>query len=120
MISPELLLHILVLLPVVGYVVSLFIPEKREALLSAVSYLTVGLHFVSFSFLAVLWSRNGYHTFNHKDIVLWQSDGYEFYLDFCFDKISLTYLAVGAILTFLVSIYSRYYLHREKGYKRFF
>jgi NADH:ubiquinone oxidoreductase subunit 5 (subunit L)/multisubunit Na+/H+ antiporter MnhA subunit len=30
------------------------------------------------------------------------------------------YLLVGAFLTFLVTIYSRYYLHREHGYKRFF
>ena len=28
----------------------------------------------------------------------------------------LTYL----ILTFLITVYSRYYLHRETGYKRFF
>ncbi|WP_392388792.1 hypothetical protein [Flavobacterium piscinae] len=27
---------------------------------------------------------------------------------------------IGALLTSMITTYSRYYLHREKGYKRFF
>ena len=118
--TTELLLHFVILLPVLGYLISLFVPERRELLLSAVAFLTVSLHFIGFTALAVIWMRNGFTTINYKELALFQTDNYEFYLDFCFDKIALTYLSVGAILTFLVSIYSRYYLHREKGYKRFF
>src|SRR6185436_13229254 len=57
---------------------------------------------------------------NHKDLILFESPGYEFFIDFNFDKITAVYLWVGSFLTFLVTIYSRYYLHREIGYKRFF
>lgn len=32
----------------------------------------------------------------------------------------MVYLLVGSLLTFMVTIYSRYYLHREPGYKRFY
>ena len=46
--------------------------------------------------------------------------GYEFFIDFRFDKITAVYALVGSILSFLVTVYSRTYLHREKGYKRFF
>ena len=48
------------------------------------------------------------------------ASNYEFFVDLYFDKVSAVYLVVGAVLTFLVTIYSRYYLHRERGYKRFF
>ena len=37
-----------------------------------------------------------------------------------FDLVTATYLLTGAYLTMLVTIYSRYYLHRESGYKRYF
>ena len=49
-----------------------------------------------------------------------KTEGFEFFIDLTFDRITATYLFVGSLLTFLVTVYSRYYLHRESGYKRFF
>lgn len=118
--TPELLLHTLVLLPLGAYIFSLFIPGKKEALLSAISFLAVGLHLLTLGILTTVWIRSGYQPIYLKDIDIFKTTGYEFYLDFCFDKISLMYLFVGCVLTFLVTIYSRVYLHREDGYKRFF
>ena len=57
---------------------------------------------------------------NIKEVVIYQTNDYSFFIDFYFDRITATYLIVGAILTFLVTIYSRYYMHREGGGKRFF
>ena len=68
----------------------------------------------------VYWFWNGHPSLNLKEIVLFNTTGYEFFVDFYFDTITATYLVVGSVLTFLVTLYSRYYLHREKGYKRFF
>jgi NADH:ubiquinone oxidoreductase subunit 5 (subunit L)/multisubunit Na+/H+ antiporter MnhA subunit len=51
---------------------------------------------------------------------LYRSEEYEFFLDFYFDKITAVYVFVGSLLTFMVTLYSRAYLHREAGYKRFF
>ena len=36
------------------------------------------------------------------------------------DRITLVYLLLGSLITFVITVYSRYYLHREEGYKRFF
>ncbi len=36
------------------------------------------------------------------------------------DDITAIFLVTGSFLTFLITIYSRYYLHKENGYKRFF
>lgn len=115
------LLHLFIFIPVLGFIISLFIPAKKENLISWTAFLTVGLHLNVFLVFVVYWFFVENHTtLNLKDISLFQSAEYDFYIDFCFDKISAVYLFVGALLTFLVTVYSRYYLHRESGYKRFF
>lgn len=116
----DLLLQIFIVIPVLGFIVSMLIPGKREGLLSKVAFGTVGLHLVTFQAFLAYWLWNGHPTLNLKEIVLFKTDHYEFFVDFYFDKITATYLFVGSLLTFLVTIYSRYYLHRETGYKRFF
>jgi len=118
--TDKLILHIFILIPFIGFAVSIVLPKGKEALISAVSYVTLGAHFVLFLFFFVYWLSNGHHIVNLKDFVLYQTTDYEFYLDFYFDKVTAVYLFVGSLLTFLVSIYSRFYLHKEPGYKRFF
>jgi NADH-quinone oxidoreductase subunit L len=118
--SMNLLLQFFVFLPLVGFLLSLLIPAKYETLISRTAFGTVGLHLLSFQVFLVYWLWQGHPTLNLKEIVLYKTDGYEFLIDFYFDKITATYLFVGSLLTFLVTIYSRYYLHREPGYKRFF
>ncbi|WP_428655950.1 proton-conducting transporter membrane subunit [Runella sp.] len=113
-------IHIFILLPIVGFLISLLIPARKEGIISGVAFGTVGLHLASTIGFLGYWLFNGQPVLNIKDIVLFKSIGYEFFIDFCFDKIAATYLFVGSFLTFLVTIYSRYYLHRESGYKRFF
>jgi NADH:ubiquinone oxidoreductase subunit 5 (subunit L)/multisubunit Na+/H+ antiporter MnhA subunit len=55
-----------------------------------------------------------------KEFSVYQASNYDFFIDFYFDKITLVYLILGSMITFVITIYSRYYLHREDGYKRFF
>lgn len=116
----ESLLHLFVLLPLAGFIISLLLPAKKETLISWLAFTTAGLNFVLAAVFFAYWLLSGHPTLNLKDIVLYQSTEYEFYIDFCFDKITAVYLLVGSFLTFLVTIYSRYYMHREDGYKRFF
>jgi NADH-quinone oxidoreductase subunit L len=116
----ESLLHIFILLPVLGFLVSLLLPAKKEAWLSWSAFITVGLHLLAAVVYIVYWVLNKHQALNLKDIVVFKTDGYEFFIDFYFDKITVVYLFVGSFLTFLVTVYSRYYMHREEGYKRFF
>lgn len=114
------LLHYFILIPIIGFFLSLIIPEKKEGLLSWTTFGIVGIHFLGAQVFIVAWAIAGFPTLDFKDLVLFKSPDYEFFLDFSFDKITAVYLFVGAFLTFLVTLYSRYYLHREQGYKRFF
>ncbi len=113
-------LELFILIPVAGFILSLLIPGKKENSISWVVYFTVGIHLCMFLVFTGFWFWQDRPILNLKDIVLFKTEGYEFFIDFYFDKISAVYLLVGSFLTFLVGIYSRSYLHRENGYKRFF
>jgi NADH-quinone oxidoreductase subunit L len=115
-----ILLNLLILIPVVGFALSLLLPAKNEGVISWTAFCTAGLHFTTFISLFVIWIINGHPILNIKEVVIFKTTGYEFYIDFYFDRITAVYAFVGSFLTFLVTIYSRYYLHRETGYKRFF
>ncbi|KAB7729049.1 hypothetical protein F5984_15465 [Rudanella paleaurantiibacter] len=114
------LLPFFVLLPLAGYVVSLLVPARRETLISQIAVLTVGLHLLGAVLFMGVWLLDGHPTLDVKEIVLLQTSGYEFFVDFDFDTVTAVYLFVGAFLTFLITRYSRAYMHREAGYKRFF
>jgi NADH-quinone oxidoreductase subunit L len=116
----ETLLHFFIIIPVIGFILTIVIDPKKESLISWTTYLSVGLHLLAAQIFIAVWLLNGSPQLNVKDLVLFKTKGYEYFLDFCFDRITATYLIVGSLLTFLVTIYSRYYLHRESGYKRFF
>jgi NADH-quinone oxidoreductase subunit L len=114
-----LFLKLFILIPLIGFFISLIMPRGKESLISWVAYSTIGLHLISFLVFFVFWAMNNCPTLTIKSIVIFESIEYEFFIDFFFDKVTAVYLFVGAFLTFLVAIYSRAYLHRESGYKRF-
>ncbi|MDH4461040.1 MAG: proton-conducting transporter membrane subunit, partial [Flectobacillus sp.] len=109
-----------IFLPLIGFFISLLIPDKKETAISAAAFLTVGIHLVAAIAFIAVWFLQGGQVLNQKDLSLFQDFGYDFFIDLYFDGITATYLFVGAFLTFIVTVYSRYYLHREDGYKRFF
>ncbi len=114
------ILQFFIALPLVGFIISLVLPEKKEALISWVAFGTVFTQFLALVVFIIFWIFNGANHLNLNEITLLKTDHYEFFIDFYFDKISAVYLFIGALLTSMITTYSRYYLHREKGYKRFF
>lgn len=118
--TTPLILHILLIIPLLGFLISLFLPSKKEGPIAFVAFFFLGIHFVSFLSFFIYWLYIGHPIYNLKDYSLYQTEGYDFYLDFYFDKITAVYSFVGSLLTLLVAIFSRYYLHRENGFKRFF
>lgn len=116
----ELFLHLSIIIPFLGFFVSLFVAQKNEKLISRSAVITAAVHLMNTLVLIAIWLLHADSSINVKDVVLFKTLGYEYFIDFYFDKISAVYLLVGSTLMFLITIYSRYYLHREQGYKRFF
>lgn len=114
------LLQYFILLPFLGFIISLFLPESKEKAISWTAFGTVFLQLVGLVAFIIFWIIDGAKDLNLVELSVLKTAHYEFFIDFYFDKISVVYLFIGALLTSMITTYSRYYLHREKGYKRFF
>ncbi|MEJ7738795.1 MAG: proton-conducting transporter membrane subunit [Chitinophagaceae bacterium] len=113
-------LQLFILLPLAGFFISLLVPRKKESIISWIALGTVGAQLAGISVFAVLWLVNNHPILDIKHIVLYKTTGFEIFIDFFFDKVTAVFAFVGAVLTLLVTVFSRYYLHREEGFKRFF
>ena len=118
-----MLLHILplfVLLPLLGFLASLFVAQKKEGVLSAIATGSIGLHLAGLLAFTVFWMMSGTPTLDAKYLTLYQTVDFEFFIDFTFDRITAVFALVGSSLLLLVSVFSRTYMHRDGGFKRFF
>ena len=116
----HLILPLFVLIPFTGFVLSLLLNRRAEMALSRVAYLTAALQAALITGFIGAWALRGFEAINVKEVSVYSTKGYEFFIDLYFDRVTAVYLFMGAVLTFLITVYSRYYLHREEGYKRFF
>jgi len=114
------ILQYFLLVPLFGFVLSLLLAESKEKLISSLAFGTVFIQLTGIVVFIIVWIFQGADDLNFKELTLIKTSHYEFFIDFYFDKITAVYLFVGAVLTSMITTYSRYYLHREKGYKRFF
>lgn len=114
------LLQLFVLLPLFAFLLSLIIFRRKEKLISGIAITTTGIHLTGCIAFITYWIMHGHETLDIKHIVLYKSTEFEFFIDFYFDKVAAVFAVVGSTITLLVSLFSRYYLHRDEGYKRFF
>jgi NADH-quinone oxidoreductase subunit L len=114
------LLQLFIIVPIIGFFISLLVPKKQEKTLSNLVLATVGVHLLGTFGFIIYWAINQFPTLDIKHIVLYKSADFEFFIDFYFDKITAVYALVGSILIFLVAVFSRFYMHRDEGFKRFF
>lgn len=115
----EFYIQLFVLIPLLGFILSIIVPNK-EKLISLVSLSTVGIHLFYTIGFTCFWLFNKHLPIDLKEFSIYKSDGYDFFVDLYFDKITTVFALIGAFLTFLIVAYCRTYLHREEGYKRFF
>ncbi len=107
-------------IPLIGFVVTYFIPKTKEYTIATIVKLVTGTNFAIALLFAINWLLSGSKTIHLKQLTVLKSGTYNFYLDFMADRLSLVYLLFGTMLIFLIAIFSQRYLHREEGYKRFF
>ncbi|HQV98000.1 MAG TPA: proton-conducting transporter membrane subunit, partial [Saprospiraceae bacterium] len=116
----ERILELLIVWPFLAFFISLFLPKENEKLISGFTFGVVGIHFFTILGLLIYWITLGFPVLNLKEFSIYESADMDFFIDFYFDHVTAVYSLIGAMLTFLVTTYSRIYLHRESGYKRFF
>ena len=108
-----------ILIPFLGFFINILLPHKKERLISQLAIFTVGLHMAFILIFGCYWFYMVYIIkTDSADIKHFTNN--EYHLSFYFDKITAVYSMVGSILIFLVSVFSRFYMHRDQGFKRFF
>lgn len=111
---------ILALLPIIGFILNLILPKKSEKILSLSALIVPTIHFILIIVYGIYWYMHQFSPIEYKVLSVIKSGNYDFYIELFFDKITFVYLIVGSFLTILVTRFSRYYMHRESGFKRFF
>jgi NADH:ubiquinone oxidoreductase subunit 5 (subunit L)/multisubunit Na+/H+ antiporter MnhA subunit len=114
------MIQYLVLIPIAGLLISFLPANKQERLIFGIALSTVGLQVLLTFAYALWWLTQGGQPVFHEGAVLYHAQHSAFSIDFFFDRNTMVYGTVTSAITFLVLIFSRYYIHREKGYQRFF
>ncbi len=113
-------ISLFIIIPLLAFFASLFWKNHQEKPIARIVQFTKGFFIVATVAYAVLWFINGSTPVNQKLVTIYQTDNFVFAIQFYYDLITVVYSIVGAVLFFLVATFSRYYMHRDEGYKRFF
>jgi NADH:ubiquinone oxidoreductase subunit 5 (subunit L)/multisubunit Na+/H+ antiporter MnhA subunit len=109
-----------ILVPLLGYLVSSFANRRAEGFISWTAMLTAGLNLFGIMALGALWVSGGFQDYHYNGPVIYSSGDTVFAIDLFFDGTTAVYTFVASLITLFDTIFSRYYIHREKGFKRYF
>lgn len=113
-------ISLFIFVPLAAFFASLFWKNRQEKPIAAIVLVTKAFYIIAAVAYAVLWFVNGYAPVSERLITLYETPQFIFAIQFYYDHITAVYSIVGAVLFFLVCTFSRYYMHRDEGYKRFF
>jgi NADH-quinone oxidoreductase subunit L len=108
------------IIPLLAFLASLIWKNKQERRIARIVQFAKVFYVFAAVLYAILWMISGHTPVNQKILTIYQSEHFIFAIQFYYDHITAVYSIVGAVLFFLVSTFSRYYMHRDEGYKRFF
>jgi NADH:ubiquinone oxidoreductase subunit 5 (subunit L)/multisubunit Na+/H+ antiporter MnhA subunit len=114
------LLPLLVLIPVLGFIGCILTPRKRERTIFYIATSAICAELGLFLFLGYQWLVAGSLPVSADLGSLYKSHSYVFSLNFYFDRLSAVFLGVTTVIAILIFIFSKYYMHREQGFKRFY
>jgi NADH-quinone oxidoreductase subunit L len=106
--------------PAIGLLTTLLLPAKAERKISTLAWWTVGIHFILTALLVAIWLTNSRTHLGGPEWVIFESGTYRFYIDFYVDNVTAFFALTGSSITLLILRFSRYYMHMEQGFKRFF
>lgn len=107
-------------IPLLAFLVSLFWQNKSEKAIGRIVRFTKVTYILLAVFFATWWAINGLQPVSWHVATLYQTDHFVFAVQLYYDEITAVFSIVGAFLFFLVATFSKYYMHRDQGYKRFF
>lgn len=113
-------LPLLALIPILGFIGCMLTPRKRERAIFGIAITTIFVELALFLTLAYQWLAAGASPVSRSLGDLYASRDYVFSVSFYFDKLTAVFLGTTIVTAILIFIFSKYYMHREQGFKRFY
>ncbi len=113
-------LVLFIAIPLLAFFATIFWQNKSERPLGNIVRFTKVFYIVISVTYLVWWLLSGSVPVSYKMATLYQSKDFVFAVQLYYDEITAVFSIVGAFLFFLVATFSKYYMHRDEGYKRFF
>lgn len=113
-------LTLLVLVPILGFVGCILTPKKKERMIFGIAITALLLELAVFLSFGYQWLNTSASSVFTSIGSLYASRSYTFNLDFYFDRLGAVFLGMAIVTTILIFVFSKYYLHREQGFKRFY
>ncbi len=114
------LLTLFIVVPFIAFLSTLFLQNKSEKPITKIVQFAKFANIIIAGFFIVYWVINGKQTISYTIGTLYKTEHFVFALQLYYDKVSAVFSIVGAILFFLVATFSKYNMHRDEGFKRFF
>lgn len=114
------LLPLLALIPFIGFVGGVLMPRKWERAIFYIAISAICAEMGLFLFWGYHWLASGSSPVFTDLGSLYTAPGYSLSLSFYFDRLAAVFLGMTTAITILIFIFSRYYMHREQGFKRFY
>ena len=114
------LLILFIAVPMLAFLATLLWQNKSEKAIGAIVRFTKLFNIFIAVIFAGWWMLNGFKPVDYKLATLYQTAHFVFAIHLFYDEVTVVFSIVGAVLFFLVATFSKYYMHRDEGFKRFF
>lgn len=110
----------LLILPIIGFIGCILLPRRWERAIFSITLLVLSLEFVVLALAGYQWLAAGAAPVAVTIGSLPLGHLYTFSLELYFDILAAVFFGMTVVMIMLISIFSKYYLHREQGFKRFY
>ncbi len=114
------LLILFIAVPMLAFLATLLWQNKSEKAIGVIVRFAKLFNIFIAVIFAGWWMLNGFKPVDYKLATLYQTEHFVFAIHLFYDEVTVVFSIVGAVLFFLVATFSKYYMHRDEGFKRFF
>lgn len=119
LLQTELLL-LFTAIPLLGFLATLPWDNRQERIIAGIVRVTKVLYALLAVGYALAWWWTGTPDADHTLVTLFEKEGFVFTVIFRYDAVTAAFSITGALLFLIVATFSKYYMHRDEGYKRYF
>ncbi len=116
----SIVLTVFIVLPLIVFLGTMVFKNQQEKMISGVSNTGLLIQAILSVALFAFWAFNGFKNLERFVITIYSNEEFNFGFTLFYDKLSAVFSVVASILIYFVSVFSKTYMHRESGFKRFF